>query len=329
MKTPLYSGIITNYHCPAACRHCMFASAPSCAKAYMTEESAEKLASLLREAGTSSVHIGGGEPFMDFNGLCQVVKILHRYDIDIDYIETNAFWCKDVLLVENRLRQLMDLGVSTIMASVDPYHIEYVPLERPLMLCKAAEKCGMEYFIWQQRYLQRLSRLDPTVTHTKSEIAAVLGEDYISQTAAEYGLGINGRALSIADSLYMARKVVSFLDGENCRKMLQPHHCHFDLYGNAIPSGCTGLAVPAETYLRGEIDAQKYPVFYRLIHGGVTALYAYGTEKGFVPAERGYPTKCALCYAIRSWLMRNSPSADLGPADFYLQVDSALSGPEA
>ena len=62
MNTPYYSGIITNYVCTAACRHCMFGSSPSCPKDFITADEAERTAALLREAGTTSVHIGGGEP---------------------------------------------------------------------------------------------------------------------------------------------------------------------------------------------------------------------------------------------------------------------------
>ena len=62
MNTPIYSGIITNYVCTAACRHCMFASSYTLPKEYISREMAEKLARLLRKSGTYSVHIGGGDP---------------------------------------------------------------------------------------------------------------------------------------------------------------------------------------------------------------------------------------------------------------------------
>ena len=90
MKTPVYSGIITNYNCNAECRHCMFASGPACSKEYMSESTAESVAGLLEKANTASVHIGGGEPFMNFEGLCNLIEALNRHNVGIDYIETNA-----------------------------------------------------------------------------------------------------------------------------------------------------------------------------------------------------------------------------------------------
>ena len=50
MNTPLYSGVIINYVCTAACKHCIVASSPDCPKDHITEEAAERIARLLRES---------------------------------------------------------------------------------------------------------------------------------------------------------------------------------------------------------------------------------------------------------------------------------------
>ena len=324
MNTPVYSGVITNYVCTAACRHCMFASSPDCPKEFITPEGAEALAVLLEEAGTASVHIGGGEPFMNFGALCDTVRALRRHGIAIDYIETNGFWAVKEDFIRERLHTLKTLGVDCIMVSVDPFHIEYVPLERVLRLCNLLEEEGFDYFIWQQRFLKKLLKLDLAKVHTEAELRSLLGKDYIADTAKEYGLGMNGRALGIAAEIFRKKPAEALLDGEPCRKILRPHHCHFDLYGNAVPSGCPGLAAEAGDYLAEHIPAETYPVMDRLIRGGVAALYAYAKEKGFVPDPTGYPTECALCYGIRQWLLKNAPSKDLAPACFYENMEKTL-----
>ncbi len=325
MNTPVYSGIITGYACTAACRHCMFASSPDCPHEFMTADMAEKLASLLAEAGTTSVHIGGGEPFLHFPSLCITIEALHRYGIGIDYIETNGFWAAKEEFVRDRLRTLREMGVDTVMVSVDPFHIEYVPLERVLLLCHLLEEEGFDYFLWQQRFLKKLLKLDLTKTHTQAELKKLLGEHYVTDTAAEYGLGMNGRALAIAGEIYPNKPMEDWLDTPPCGKMLRPQHCHLDLYGHAVPSGCPGVAVEAEDYLRERIDGEKYPVFARLVKGGLRALVAYASEKGFVPDAEGYPTACALCLGVRSWLEKHAPSADLVPHCFYTEMDKTLS----
>ncbi len=317
MNTPVYSGIIMNYVCTAECRHCMFASAPDCPKEYISPEMAERLAAILEEAGTSSVHIGGGEPFMNFRALCTLIEALNRHDVGVDYIETNAFWCSDEDFVRERLTKLRELGVTTIMVSVDPFHIEYVPLERPLRLCQLMNECEFDYFIWQDRYLRKMIRFDRAKTYTKEELQKALGKNYITDTASEYGLGMNGRALAIAGEIYEKRPAEELATAIPCRSLLDVCHCHLDLYGNIVPSGCPGIAAEARDYLNGKIAPEKYPVMARLLSGGTKALYAYAKEKGFVPSPEGYPTKCAFCYAMRKFLHREAPSADLAPSCFY------------
>lgn len=317
MKTPVYSGIITNYNCTAECEHCMFASSPSCAKEYITKEKAEEIARILKEAGTYSVHIGGGEPFINFMALCMLIKALNEFGIGIDYIETNAFWCRDEKAAREKLKMLKALGVSTIMVSVDPFHIEFVPLELPLKLCGLLNELGFEYFIWQQKFLKRLSALDITVTHTKDELMEALGEDYIVQTAAEYGLGINGRALCFADSIYPKRPYEYWATDEECPSLTHPHHCHIDLYGRAIPSRCTGIFAEARDYLETNIPKDRYPVFASLLESGTKGLYEYAKSKGFIAAKNGYPTRCAFCYDMRRYLYENCPSQDICDKSFY------------
>ncbi len=320
MKRPTGSGIITNYNCTAECAHCMFASSPECKKEYISPKMSESLASLLKKASARSVHIGGGEPFMNFDALINLVDALNRHDIPVDYIETNAFWCRDLEFAERRLDILRDHGVSSVMVSVDPFHIEYVPLELPLKLCALLEKKGFSYFVWQDRFLRRLMKLDITKTHTQEELRALLGEDYIADTTREYGLGMNGRALSIAYHIYDKKHYSEFLTEELCQSLSLPRHCHLDLYGNAVPSRCTGLSVDARSYLEGDIDEAKYPVFARLARSGTKELFSYAKENGFVPREDGYPTKCAFCYDMRKYLFETCPTEDLSPQDFYTNM---------
>jgi len=324
MKTPFYSGIITNYRCTAACRHCMFASSPQHRSGFITPEMSEHLALLLKKSGCRSVHIGGGEPFMNFSALCSLIEKLAENGISIDYIETNASWCKSEDFVRTRLKKLRELGVDTVMASVDPFHIEFVPLERPLLLCRILREEGFDYFICKERYLRKLFKLDHDRTYSREELCEILGDDYIADTASDYGLGMNGRALAIAPKLYRKRPIEQLLTRGKCESLEIPQHCHFDLDGNAVPSGCPGLVCKAEDYLNDNFPTDKYPVFSRLASGGVKSLYDYALEKEFVPDREGYVSRCALCYAMRSHLVKTDKSPDLSPIDFYNEVDCCI-----
>lgn len=319
-----YSGIITNYSCSAACRHCMFCSSPRAGKDFMTEETAERIAQRLKKAGVSSMHIGGGEPFLNFEALCGLLRAMQKHGIGVDYIETNAFWARDDEEIMKRLRVLRSLGVDTVMASVDPFHIEYVPLERPVRLVQALRRAGMDYFIWQDRFLERLLPLDLKKTHTREELEALLGEGYIEDTAREYGIGVNGRALAIAKDMYIRQNAEKLATEEPCQSILSGRHCHVDLYEQVIPSGCPGISIELEDFFGRRLPEEKYPAAQRLHTGGVKALLEYAKEAGFVPDEEGYPTKCSLCYAIRAWLREHRPSQDIAPGCFYQEMEKAM-----
>lgn len=320
----MYSGIITNYNCSAACRHCMFCSSPRAGKDFMTPEAAERIAQRLKRAGVSSMHIGGGEPFLNFEALCSLLSAMQRAGVGVDYIETNAFWARDDAEIMQRLRVLRALGADTIMASVDPFHIEFVPLERPIRLAQALRRAGMDYFIWQDRFLERLLPLDLRTTHTKEELSALLGDRYIEDTAREYGVKVNGRALVIAERLYRRQSAERLATGEPCSSLLSGTHCHVDLYEKVIPSGCPGISIDMDDFLAGRLSGEKYPAAYRLYTGGLRALYEYAKGLGFEPDAEGYPTRCSLCCAIRTWLNGKHPSQDIAPDCFYREMEKAM-----
>jgi len=318
-----HSGIITNYVCNAECRHCMYMSSPKCKKDFITEAVAESIVKTLAESGTRSVHIGGGEPFINFDALCNVLRALKKHGVWVDYIETNAFWCSDESIISKRLAAVKTLGVECVMASVDPFHIEFVPLARPLLLCKMLESLGMDYFIWQERYLHKLIKLDHGRAYGHDELKQIIGEDYVTETAKEYGLGINGRALTIAVDIYGKQPHEVILNQRtSCASLFSTSHCHIDLYGNVIPSGCPGISIELGDFIRfanGEkmTDETKYPVVSKLISGGLNELYKYAAALGFIPDESGYATPCALCVDIRAYLDKVKPSYDVAPDCFY------------
>lgn len=262
---------------------------------------------------------------MRFDALCAAVRALRDNQITVDYIESNAFWCTDRGKVRERLLELRALGVDTVMASVDPFHIEFVPLERPLLLYAAARELGMGCFIWQERFVKRLMALNMRTTHSAQELQAVLGQDYAAQTAREYGLGMNGRALRLAQTLYMQKPAVQVASPRPCASMLSGRHCHVDLYGSVIPGGCPGISIPLTAYFDKSSpirDEDAYPVAARLLRGGTAALLAYAKQLGF---DERTPccTNCDLCYRLRSFLLDRQPSHEIAPACFYRMMELA------
>lgn len=312
-------GVIANYKCPAACGHCLYGCSPDMEQGYIDEPIAVRLCEHLHRLGCRSLHIGGGEPFLDINGLIKLIKIITGSGLRIDYIETNAAWITgDDERNRQFLSDVVSAGGECIMVSADPFHIEFIPFWKPQKLIRLLKETGVSHFIWQERYLPMLMKLDPQKRYNAEELNAALGYDVIHQCAREYGMGFNGRALNLLRK-YGRKEVVSdSLDP--CMELGRTSHFHVDLFGRYIPPGCTGMGILIED-IGKELDPTKYPVMSRLFEGGVECLLEYVQEYGYQLAPDGYVSKCELCFDIRKFLINHDRTVhpDLTPESFYKQ----------
>jgi len=293
--TLYHGGVMVNYRCNAACRHCLYSCSPARNDGYVNEEAAEKICHVLRKGGCRSVHIGGGEPFLNFDGLLVMIRALNRAGIRLEYIETNAFWAADFSKSREYLEKLLSEGADTLCISIDPFHAEFVPYGAPLTLAKLCDKAGMGYFLWKQEFLSKLSHFDPQKTH-------VLSPDSIYPTAMRYGIGFGGRAVNIelqSGALHPAQTFVA--NNVPCKNLLSTGHFHVDMDCYFIPPGCTGIRIPLEEVI-ADISKGKYPVFDALYYSGISGLFELALQHGFSPDERGYPSKCNLCFFMRKFL---------------------------
>jgi hypothetical protein len=277
---------------------------------------AEKICKLLRKGGCRSVHIGGGEPFLNFEGLLIMIRALNRAGINLDYIETNAYWVinnSDQKKPEEYIKRLLSQGCDTLCISIDPYHAEYVPYGAPLALAKLCEKTGMGYFLWKQEFLQTLSALDPAKTHSRADMEKTISKDYVHKTAKVYGIGYGGRAVNIEKEFNVPLPVESLItESIPCQNLLSTGHFHVDMDCFFIPPRCTGIRIPLSEALDG-IPKGKYPVFEALYYGGVSALLELALQHGFT--QGNYPSKCSLCFFLRSFLC-NKGFAELDEKHF-------------
>jgi len=278
----------------------------------MSPEDMQAVCATLREGGCRSVHIGGGEPFLDFNGLVTLVKTARRNGIAVDYIETNGYWANNEEKVKSQLQALLDAGTDTLCISVDPFHAEYVPYSAPLRLAQWCRRYSFGHFLWQERFLPMMRNLPGDTAHNRADLGKGISKEYIRETAISYGISYGGRAVNIAEEYFPPKPVDEITDSKPCHGLLSTNHFHVDMYGRFIPPGCTGIAIPLEEGIRG-IPAGKYPAFEALLNGGVAALLEYGIKRGFVPNKEGYATGCVMCFHIRHWLSQQEccPELDL------------------
>jgi hypothetical protein len=317
-------GLITNYFCTSACRHCLYNCSPRWEKHYISAEAAEENFRTVKSLGCSAVHIGGGEPLLRPEALGAVLDAARRAGVSIDYVETNSAWFTDAESAEALLAQLRLKGLHTLLVSISPFHNEHIPFSRTQGVMDAAAKAGVRIFPWVAEFVPDLSGLDRSRTHALSEFEQRYGEDYLRGILGRYWIDMGGRALETFRPVLRTKTLEHFLrenTGGCARELTDTSHFHLDLFGSFIPGLCSGLAIARADLGRALAEA-KYPLLTRIGSKGIRGLYEMAiAEYGFVPAREGYIDKCDLCTEIRFFLVQEGydQSEELSPREFYSQ----------
>ncbi len=316
-------GLIVNYRCTASCGHCLYACSPRRETGYMSRETAGKVLRVIREMGCRSVHVGGGEPFLDTKALGGVLDTARECGVRVEYVETNCFWARSIEDAVARLEPLLDHGLGTILVSVDPFHSASVPLCRVENAVAACESLGMQSFPWQMEFAPDIRRLGAETTHPMSEFESAFGQGYTLNVMERYGMTFGGRIVeTLAGRLPRRPASAVVTTGSPCARLSDTSHFHVDLHGLYIPGLCTGLAIRLED-LSAPGDACR--LVNMLCQGGIAALHGWACrEHGFEPDPAGYMNACHLCLDIRSFLAHSAGAAcpELAPAGFYREIAS-------
>ena len=301
--------IKATYECNAQCKHCLFACSPKRSGGYMTDETAKDICQILQKANFKSVHIGGGEVFLDFNSLTKLVEIVLDSGLTITRVETNGFWAANEERAIDYIRNLKLMGVDGLQVSLDPFHMQYIPIALPLRL---AELCKLENFpcyLHKEKYARYfLSEFDPTKTHSLEELEQKISKDFVKELIRSYGIIPSGRAVALEHKYGELRPVKELAGCKPCKALLSSGNYRIDVYKKLVPMGCTGIALPLQEAIEG-IPEGKYPVFETLFNGGTIVLLEYAQKLGFVPLADGYTSECAMCFHTRHWLCKNHPNS--------------------
>jgi len=282
------------------------------------------------------VHLTGGEAFGDWEKLIEICNTAWREGLStpggagpLEKVETNAFWAADAAIVRERIGALDAAGMGKFAISADPYHQEFVPIERCRLAASVAEEVLGAARV-QVRWRDWLASGFDTDK---------LSPDERNDLFAKYAGGgrdrWNGRAADeLATNLPACGKklcmsAASFADKNCTEALLRSRHVHVDATGAVMPGICAGILLgridPADPsgvaalWRKLNEDHADRPVVGRLAKSGPTGLMQYACELGFSPDEY-YAGKCHLCWAVRRFLARRGLHSDeLGPAWLYEQ----------
>jgi hypothetical protein len=316
-------GVITNYFCTSACRHCLYNCSPHREKHYLSPEAARENFRTVKSLGCSAVHIGGGEPLLRPLELGAVLAAARREGVGIDYVETNCSWFKDAQSAEALLAQLRCNGLHMLLVSISPFHNEHIPFARTQGVMQAAARAGVRVFPWVAEFAADLNVFDSSRPHALTEYEDRYGKDYLRGILGRYWIHLGGRALETFRPLLPTKTLEHILREAEAgcgRELTDTSHFHLDLFGNFIPGLCAGLAI-ARDDLGKPLSDEKYLLLSVLNAEGIRGLLNFaGREYDFAPQQTGYINKCDLCTEIRFFLVKKGydRSQELAPRGFYL-----------
>ncbi len=275
------------------------------------------------DLGCSSMHIGGGEPLLDEDGLVAVLDVCRECGMGIDYVETNSSWYRDDESAMRTLERLLEHGGDTLLISISPFHSEYIPFRKVRAVLATCRATGMRTFPWTTEYVPEISQLDEAKPHKLAEFKQHFGEDFLRTIPQRYSLNLNGRCLeTFRDELPgIPPQRILAETRRPCSEMWQSSHFHIDLHGNYVLTSCVGLACRADDLGR-PLAAQKYPWLNLLHNEGLAGLYQRATDEYAFTPRPTYLNKCDLCQHIRQHLVidRGISSPDLQPVGFYREA---------
>ncbi|MEM1658112.1 MAG: radical SAM protein [Candidatus Jordarchaeales archaeon] len=328
---PFSGGIFLSYKCNLRCRHCMYACSPRWKGDWISEEDALKVLSQLAEGvrgrypDTELVginygfHFTGGEPFLKFDLLLELVEASSRLGLPSTFVETNCFWCRSYDDVRGKMEELKGAGLKGILVSVNPFIVESVPFER----IERAVRVGVEVFgrnviVYQALFFELFKSMGLRGTMSFQRFLEEAGgvlryAELIPAGRAPYKLG----------DLYVKYPAKHFF-GSSCRReILRDWHIHVDNYCNYIPGYCAGISFGDARNMSevcSPLSLKKCQVVKALL-SDLRELYELGRKHGYKELEEGYVSKCHLCLDIRRHLVSSGEFPELKPVEFYDHIE--------
>jgi len=271
------------------------------------------------------IHLSGGEPFGDWERLIAIARRAQREGLGpLEKVETNAYWATDEGLVRERLAALDAAGMGKLCISADPYHQQFVPIERCRLAARVAEELlGAERV--QVRWRDWLAEGFDT-----GGLDAAARRELFAGSAACRRDRFNGRAADLLGDLGERKPMGEFADSPCAESLLRGRHVHIDGGGRVMPGTCAGIVLGradrssiAEIWRQLDADYAGRAVVGTLAAAGPVALLDAARAAGYRPRD-SYASKCHLCWELRrSLAAAGGYEAELGPMRLYRRPQTA------
>jgi len=299
LKLWRYAGLMLTYRCTAACRFCYYYCAPQAGGLMSTDTAIAGWEGLKRiAADNAKIHITGGEPFLYFDRLADILQQAHRLKLGgLDSVETNAAWGENEHELAEKLKFLDAVGMGRLKISWDPFHEEFVDIHHVRRLAVIGKKIlGPErVFVRWEHYLEA-----PTGIRQKSESEKTA---ILKAALASDPCRFTGRAAEMLGPLINGAPGPLYRDKPCQQALLTAKGVHIDPYGHVFNGQCSGMAIgniaqtPLEEIWRSwQPDTDDFwAILYR---SGPFGFLDTAQRLGYHIQEK-YASKCHLCTDIR------------------------------
>ena len=314
-------GLITNYYCSSACKHCLYRCSPHWPKTFISPAVARQNFQTALALGCTSMHIGGGEPLLNPDGVVSVLQTAQEVGMAIEYVETNSSWFREHEQACCLLGHLRNAGLSTLLVSISPLHNEYIPFAKVKGVIKACQQSGISVFPWITEFAADLNVFDEHQKHSLEEYQAHFGPDYIRNIPQRYWISMGGRSLDTFGPYAPGKTIPELVQQSQhgCTELNEVNHFHLDLFQNYIPGLCAGFSIHTGD-LSCELDPNLYPAITSLHSGGIGKFLDYAANTFNIHScKETYCSKCELCFEIRKRLVleKHIQSRELQPVEHY------------
>ena len=336
---PISGGLILSYKCPSQCRHCMYACSPKWRADWISEVDLERILEQLSAYiqaspyGSQTVslnhglHFTGGEPFLNYELLCQAIEIAERLNIPSTFVETNSYWCTSDKLTREKLELLKKKGLKGIMISVNPFYLEYVPFEKTERAIRIAQEVfGDNLMVYQIEYYRRFKKAEIKGRVSFEDYLRLEGKDSFFRSVEFFIMGRAAYTLGDEFQEFFPRHGASYFFSQPCQpSFLRSWHNHFDNYGNYVPGYCGGISLgdcrELDRLLTEGIETEEYPILGFVIDEDMRGLFQFSKALGYQEIQEGYFSKCHLCLDMRRYLAREGEFKELKPREFYIYLE--------
>ena len=328
-------GLVMTEQCPVGCRHCLSPHTMQILDLPALETHLAWIGKIARVDRVQSISITGGEPFLYFRRLLELVDGCRTRGLRTTVI-TSAYWATNGDVSGEKLKKLAHAGLTSLTVSTDEYHQEHVPLANVSRVLSSAKECGVSPKV-AVTYLPRGQSAD----QVKRDLRDELGPRTMDGVEIEAGGIVKlGRAYELkfpGKQQVEQPKLVCNALGPAIRP------------DGAVESCCRAPLPSNSPLIIGDLNAEGFQLIYRrfLDHPIIPFIQTWGLhemlerliEEGLAIGLENYRNAreeeiCDLCRSILSEPAHVSFLADLfrdpkvrkriGILAFVLYGDSAL-----